>query len=149
MLCLCVSCCGVLHYAAGQHLQWTLPFAAGAAQVRPLQQLPGSKARGGGGGGDMDSGSRSSAGAGFDDDDGLAARREVSSSLKGTPSIPLNLFRIRVCRCCRVKQWWNNVIVSWNFDDFDPIVIFFLSRGRTILVLIGGSASCWFSRVDG
>ncbi|KAG8057113.1 hypothetical protein GUJ93_ZPchr0002g25673 [Zizania palustris] len=30
----------------------------------------------------MDSGSRSSGGAGFDDDDGLAARREVSSSLK-------------------------------------------------------------------
>jgi hypothetical protein len=31
----------------------------------------------------MESGSRSSGGAGFDDDDGLAARREVSSSLKG------------------------------------------------------------------
>ncbi|KAM3275976.1 hypothetical protein ACQJBY_044386 [Aegilops geniculata] len=30
----------------------------------------------------MDSGSRSSGGAGFDDDDGLAARREVSSSLQ-------------------------------------------------------------------
>uniref|UniRef100_J3MU13 BHLH domain-containing protein n=2 Tax=Oryza brachyantha TaxID=4533 RepID=J3MU13_ORYBR len=30
----------------------------------------------------MDAGSRSSGGAGFDDDDGLAARREVSSSLK-------------------------------------------------------------------
>jgi hypothetical protein len=39
----------------------------------------------------MDSGSRSSGGAGFDDDDGLAAPREVSSSLKGTPPpIPLN-----------------------------------------------------------
>jgi hypothetical protein len=32
----------------------------------------------------MDAGSRSSGGAGFDDDDGLAARREVSSSLKGS-----------------------------------------------------------------
>jgi hypothetical protein len=34
----------------------------------------------------MDAGSRSSGGAGFDDDDGLAARREVSSSLKGSAS---------------------------------------------------------------
>jgi hypothetical protein len=34
----------------------------------------------------MDSGSRSSGAAGFDDDDALAARREVSSSLKGTPN---------------------------------------------------------------
>lgn len=30
----------------------------------------------------MDAGSRSSVGAGFDDDDGLSARRAVSSSLK-------------------------------------------------------------------
>ena len=37
----------------------------------------------------MESGSRSNGGDGFDDDDGLAARREVSSSLQGTP-IPLN-----------------------------------------------------------
>jgi hypothetical protein len=33
----------------------------------------------------MESGSRSSGGAEFDDDDGLTTRREVSSSLQGTP----------------------------------------------------------------
>ena len=32
----------------------------------------------------MDAASGSSGGAAFDDEDGLAARREVSSSLKGT-----------------------------------------------------------------
>jgi hypothetical protein len=35
----------------------------------------------------LDAGSRSSGGMGFDDDDGHAARREVSSSLKGDTSI--------------------------------------------------------------
>ena len=36
----------------------------------------------------MDAGSRSSGGVGFDDDDGLAARRELSSSLKGSSILP-------------------------------------------------------------
>ncbi|KAL5220218.1 hypothetical protein ABZP36_024931 [Zizania latifolia] len=61
--------------------QWSLPFAArgvAVASSRPRQQLPERKI----GSGFMDAGSRSSGGAGFDDDDGLAARREVSSSLK-------------------------------------------------------------------
>ena len=47
----------------------------------------------------MDAGSRSSGGAGFDDDDCLAARREVSSTLKGnTSSIMVNLTLVRVVR---------------------------------------------------
>ncbi|KAG8048004.1 hypothetical protein GUJ93_ZPchr0008g13768 [Zizania palustris] len=61
--------------------QWSLPFAArGVAVVssKPRQQQPERKI----GSGFMDASSRSSGGAGFDDDDGLAARREVSSSLK-------------------------------------------------------------------
>lgn len=66
-----------------QRQQWALPFAAGAGQVRPLQQhAPPDRKGPCGRGGTMESGSRSSGGAGFDDDDGLAARREVSSSLK-------------------------------------------------------------------
>uniref|UniRef100_J3MYF9 BHLH domain-containing protein n=1 Tax=Oryza brachyantha TaxID=4533 RepID=J3MYF9_ORYBR len=67
------------------HHQWTLPFA-GVAQVATAARQPQTQAQERkvrvGGGGFMDSGSRSSGGAGFDDDDGLAARREVSSSLK-------------------------------------------------------------------
>ncbi|KAF0906282.1 hypothetical protein E2562_009659 [Oryza meyeriana var. granulata] len=68
--------------------QWSLPFAArgvAVASSRPQQQKqkqqqtpPERKS----GCGFMDAGSRSSGGAGFDDDEGLAARREVSSSLK-------------------------------------------------------------------
>ncbi|CAL5005611.1 unnamed protein product [Urochloa decumbens] len=65
---------------------WSLPFAArcvavASARPQPQQQhqrQPERKA----GGGFMDAGSRSSGGAGYDDDDGLAARREVSSTLK-------------------------------------------------------------------
>uniref|UniRef100_A0ACD5XSY5 Uncharacterized protein n=1 Tax=Avena sativa TaxID=4498 RepID=A0ACD5XSY5_AVESA len=66
--------------AQGHHHQWTLPFAgAGQAATAPRQHPPGRKRRGG----FMESGSRSNAGDGFDDDDdGLAARREVSSSLQ-------------------------------------------------------------------
>ncbi|XP_062193726.1 transcription factor BIM2-like isoform X5 [Phragmites australis] len=68
--------------ARGHHHQWTFPFA-GAGRVRPRQQHPPPDNKGrGGGGGLMESGSRSSCGAGFDDDDGLTARREVSSLLK-------------------------------------------------------------------
>ncbi|CAM0951832.1 unnamed protein product [Alopecurus aequalis] len=68
---------------AGQHLQWTLPFAgAGAGQAATgLRQHPPGRKRRGGGAGFMESGSRSN-GDGFDDDDALAARREVSSSLQ-------------------------------------------------------------------
>ncbi|RLN03331.1 transcription factor BIM1-like [Panicum miliaceum] len=65
---------------------WSLPFAArcvAVASARPqpqqLQQRPPERKAGGG---FMDAGSRSSGGAGFDDDDALAARREVSSTLK-------------------------------------------------------------------
>lgn len=72
---------------AGHHQQWTLPFAGAgqAATAAPRQQHPqGRKRRGGGGRGLMESGSRSNGADGFDDDDGdgLAARREVSSSLQ-------------------------------------------------------------------
>ena len=45
----------------------------------------------------MESGSRSNGADGFDDDDGLAARREVSSSLQGIP-IPLNSVQFRFLR---------------------------------------------------
>jgi hypothetical protein len=108
---LCVFASSI-HSAAGHHHQWALPFAGAGQLARPLQ-LPEGKGRGGG---TMDSGSRSSAGAaGFDDDDGLAPRREVSSSHKGTPPIPLNLLSIRVFRCCRVEQWWGNVFFSLQF----------------------------------
>ncbi|XP_066330762.1 transcription factor BIM1-like isoform X1 [Miscanthus floridulus] len=66
---------------------WSLPFAARCVAVasarpqqpQPQQQRPPERKACGG---FMDAGSRSSGGAGFDDDDGLAARREVSSSLK-------------------------------------------------------------------
>ncbi|RCV31614.1 hypothetical protein SETIT_6G192000v2 [Setaria italica] len=65
---------------------WSLPFAArcvAVASARPQpQQQPQRQPERKAGGGFMDAGSRSSGGAGFDDDDGLAARREVSSSLK-------------------------------------------------------------------
>ncbi|CAL5087853.1 unnamed protein product [Urochloa decumbens] len=71
--------------ARGHQQQWALPFA-GAGQARPpppqQQQAPPDRKGRGVGGGAMESGSRSSGGAGFDEDDGLAARREVSSSLK-------------------------------------------------------------------
>ncbi|XP_039795593.1 transcription factor BIM2-like isoform X2 [Panicum virgatum] len=73
--------------ARGRQQQWALPFA-GAGQPRPppprqkQQQALQDRTGRGGGAGVMESGSRSSGGAGFDDDDGLAARREVSSSLK-------------------------------------------------------------------
>ncbi|KQJ98763.1 hypothetical protein BRADI_3g38970v3 [Brachypodium distachyon] len=63
--------------------QWTLPFgAARSVAVASSRPQPQSERKGAGCGGFMDAGSGSSAGAGFDDEDGLAARREVSSSLK-------------------------------------------------------------------
>ncbi|CAL4999471.1 unnamed protein product [Urochloa decumbens] len=67
---------------------WSLPFAArcvAVASARPSpqqqqqQQRPTERKAGAG---FMDAASRSSGGAGYDDDDGLAARREVSSTLK-------------------------------------------------------------------
>ncbi|KAM0866098.1 hypothetical protein ACQ4PT_042824 [Festuca glaucescens] len=71
------------HAGAGHHHQWTLPFAgAGQAASAPRQHPPGRKRRAAGRG-LMESGSRSNGADGFDDDDdGLAARREVSSSLQ-------------------------------------------------------------------
>jgi hypothetical protein len=102
----------------------------------------------------MDSGSRSSGGAGFDDDDGLAAPREVSSSLKGTP--PPNSAKF----CCRfvlldalessnggkMSSFGGILVISGPI----PILFFFLSRGRTIPSCSHrGSAPCWFSRADG
>uniref|UniRef100_A0ACD5Y1E4 Uncharacterized protein n=1 Tax=Avena sativa TaxID=4498 RepID=A0ACD5Y1E4_AVESA len=62
--------------------QWTLPFATrgvAVASSRPQKQQPTERKCGAG---FMDAASGSSGGAGFDDEDGLAARREVSSSLK-------------------------------------------------------------------
>ncbi|KAM0866100.1 hypothetical protein ACQ4PT_042824 [Festuca glaucescens] len=75
------------HAGAGHHHQWTLPFAgAGQAASAPRQHPPGRKRRAAGRG-LMESGSRSNGADGFDDDDdGLAARREVSSSLQGVRS---------------------------------------------------------------
>ncbi|XP_047059859.1 transcription factor BIM1-like [Lolium rigidum] len=65
--------------------QWTLPFAArGVASARPQrqQQQPATERKCGGSGFMDAAASGSSGAAGFDDEDGLAARREVSSSLK-------------------------------------------------------------------
>ncbi|PUZ51988.1 hypothetical protein GQ55_6G234500 [Panicum hallii var. hallii] len=73
--------------AAHQGHPWSLPFAArcvavATARPQPQQQQQQRPPERKAGGGFMDAGSRSSVGAGFDDDDGLAARREVSSTLK-------------------------------------------------------------------
>lgn len=90
---------------------WSLPFAArcvAVASARPQpQQQPQRQPERKAGGGFMDAGSRSSGGAGFDDDDGLAARREVSSSLKGNASsIMLNLTLVRVVGSVWEVRWW-------------------------------------------
>ncbi|CAO2169485.1 unnamed protein product [Urochloa humidicola] len=64
---------------------WSLPFAArcvAVASARPQPQQQQRPAERKAVAGFMDAGSKSSGGAGYDDDDGLAARREVSSSLK-------------------------------------------------------------------
>ncbi|KAM0861184.1 hypothetical protein ACQ4PT_046047 [Festuca glaucescens] len=67
----------------GPH-QWTLPFATrgvAVASSRPQRQQPATERKCGGS--LMDAAASGSSGAaGFDDEDGLAARREVSSSLK-------------------------------------------------------------------
>ncbi|CAM0911472.1 unnamed protein product [Alopecurus aequalis] len=62
--------------------QWTLPFATRSVAVATSRRQKHQPAERKCGGGFMDAASGSSGGAGFDDEDGLAARREVSSSLK-------------------------------------------------------------------